>query len=94
MSVKGSLSIVQESAVRADVMADQDASTLGYRQMQETDHMSDRSENNPLKNQGFWASPWSIKVKILRQLVDWNRESHFACGECRARSDGCAARSI
>ena len=65
-------------------MADQDANTLGYRQMLETDPMSDRSENNPLKALGFWTSPWSIKVKILRQLVDWNRELHLVPGNCRS----------
>lgn len=37
--------------------------------------MTDRTENNPLRDQGFWTSPWSVKIKIMRQLVDWNRMS-------------------
>jgi hypothetical protein len=56
-------------------LAAKDVNTLEYREMKENDPLSDRSENNPLRSQGFWTSPWSVKIKIMRQLVDWNRAS-------------------
>jgi len=56
-------------------MAAKDVNTLEYREMKENDPMTNRTENNPLRDQGFWTSPWSVKVKIMRQLVDWNRTS-------------------
>jgi hypothetical protein len=68
----------QESAKEADILAAKDVNTLEYREMKENDPLSDRSENNPLRSQGFWTSPWSVKIKIMRQLVDWNRASWSA----------------
>lgn len=66
--------LLQEDAKEADALAAEDSSTLEYRAIRPPDIQSDRSDNNPLKSQGFWGSTWSAKIKILRQLVDWNRK--------------------
>lgn len=66
----------QAEAKEADILAANDARTILHRETKPTDRDSDqRTLNNPLNADGFWKSPWQVKIKIMRQLVDWNRES-------------------
>lgn len=44
-----------------------------YRGLEETDVLDDRRHRNPLLEKGFWAVEWQVRLKILRQLVDWTR---------------------
>lgn len=47
-----------------------------YGDLEETDIQEDRRHRNPLVEHGFWAVPWQVRLKILRQLVDWTCESN------------------
>lgn len=46
-----------------------------YRDLETTDVQEDRRYRNPLMQNGFWAVPWQVRLKILRQLVDWTCKS-------------------
>lgn len=42
---------------------------------QEAEEEFDRRVRNPLATKPFAESGWQVRIKILRQLVDWIRES-------------------
>lgn len=46
-----------------------------YDDLETTDVQDDRRHRNPLAVNGFWAVAWQVRLKILRQLVDWTCKS-------------------
>lgn len=52
-----------------------------YRDLEDTDILEDRRRRNPLIERGFWAVEWQVRLKILRQLVDWTRKFSFPPSE-------------
>ncbi|KAJ9120166.1 hypothetical protein QFC22_003065 [Naganishia vaughanmartiniae] len=49
-----------------------------YRNLERTDVQEDRRRRNPLLEKGFWAVEWQVRLKILRQLVDWTHSLYSA----------------
>ncbi|KAJ9123547.1 hypothetical protein QFC24_003762 [Naganishia onofrii] len=49
-----------------------------YRDLEDTDILEDRRRRNPLIERGFWAVEWQVRLKILRQLVDWTHSLYSA----------------